>query len=252
MVRTHFPLLSQYLWMKIDFVAMVREADGPEALAAAKMLAQEAKTYVVFTRSVAVPCFGGDPTSQYTVDIVTRGPRLVDDTEGFSSDMPNPPLPFPDCAHWLASTVDVAVQRVSEGLNNNKAHNLPPAQVYLINSANDQEWDRLIEERVRRLASGACLPQSSEDDPFLDSFVPLVDVGVDIAERFAGSDQLPTIYDYFEERAKIKRILITARDRAAGRECCAIASSSSTKQPSDSGTGSFKDSATQSKLIYQD
>ena len=50
MVPTYFPLIAQYLWMKIDFVATAQRADDPEALAAAEKLAQDGKTYLVFVR----------------------------------------------------------------------------------------------------------------------------------------------------------------------------------------------------------
>ena len=51
-VRTYLPLLAQYLWMKIDFVAMAEAVEDPEALAAAAKMAQEGKTYLVFLRFV--------------------------------------------------------------------------------------------------------------------------------------------------------------------------------------------------------
>ena len=90
---------------------------------------------------------------------MTRGPRLADAAEGFSRDMfvpvhpfthlehqsvrPEPDLPFPDCSHWLGSTVDVAVQRVPEGLDNSKAYELPFIQAEFVSSVYDKQWDRL-------------------------------------------------------------------------------------------------------------
>ncbi|KAM5542986.1 hypothetical protein V8D89_003370 [Ganoderma adspersum] len=277
MAPTYFPLIAQYLWMKIDFVAMAQTVDDPEALAAAEKLAQEGKTYLVFN---AASPFGFDQTSEYAVDIVTRGPRLVDTAEGFSRDMfvpvypfthpehqsvrPKPDLPFPDCSHWLGSMVDVAVQMVSEGLDNSKAYELPFIQAEFISSIHDKQWDRLAAQFLTdsegvansspsvptpapcgpspsptldssapdAVHSGE--PQISDDDSCMDGFLPLVNVGVDINHQFSESGQLPSVYDFFEVRQKLKRVLSTARDRLAALERHAIVSSSSTKQPSDS------------------
>ena len=180
---------------------------------------------------------------------MTRGPRLVDGAEGFSRDMfvpvypfthpehqsvrPEPDLPFPDCSHWLGSTVDVAVQRVPEGLDNSKAYELPFIQAEFVSSVYDKQWDRLAAQFLKdsegvansspsvptpALGGGPSHtsssapdavhsgePQISDDDSCMDSFLPIVNVGVDIDQQFSESDQLPTVYDFFEERRKLKR-----------------------------------------------
>ncbi|KAM5542987.1 hypothetical protein V8D89_003371 [Ganoderma adspersum] len=265
-VHTYLPLLAQYLWMKIDFVAMAEAVEDPEALAAAEKLAQEGKTYLVFVRFNCEPSTGFDWSSGYVVDIVTRGPRRVDDTEGpFSSDMfvpvypfthpehqslrPEPALPFPDCTHWLGSTVNVAVQRVSEALNKEwNRYNVK----FLENSAGVARSTYFVPTSTSQAApcglssspihdttsdphalqsSG---PQTVEDNPDPPQFIPVVNVGVDIDQRFSESDPLPTVYDFFEEREKLKRVLSAALDRDADLERRAVVSSSSTTQHSDS------------------
>ena len=48
-------------------------------------------------------------------------------------------------------------------------------------------------------------PQISDDDSCMDGFLPIVNVGVDIDQQFSESDQLPTVYEFFDERRKLKR-----------------------------------------------
>ncbi|KAI1791227.1 hypothetical protein LXA43DRAFT_447188 [Ganoderma leucocontextum] len=161
------------------------------------------------------------------------GRASPDTTRGFTSDMfvpvypfthpehqsvrPERVLPFPDCAHWLDSMVDVAVQRVSEGLDNSKACELPPIQIPLIERAYAKQWTRFAaSERRKNLTAksrsappASCGPSDSspthdassapnaprpggpealEGDPYTNEFVPLVNVGVEIDQRFAGLD----------------------------------------------------------------
>ena len=149
---------------------------------------------------------------------------------------PERDLPFPDCSHWFYAAVEVAVLRVSEGLDNNKAYEVPLDQVHLVERAHWKELGHHMAERHKIFTGGTNEPHSAPTlasygpsspthdassapqagalhsgglhtfgyDDYFEEFMPLVNVGIDIEDRFVPSDQLPTVYDFFEERAKLK------------------------------------------------
>ncbi|KAI1790325.1 hypothetical protein LXA43DRAFT_510406 [Ganoderma leucocontextum] len=148
------------------------------------------------------------------------------------------PFPFPGCSHCLDCEVCIFVKQAPGGYDNDGAWKLSSHDIWVIWSTNTSDSNRIaVADRNKALSlaqetlpteatasSAGALRLSAEEtdedtsdyeddisdddsdgDPYKDTFVPLVDLWLDIDQHFTASDDLPDIDDFFIERAEIKR-----------------------------------------------